>query len=114
MMRHTPKLIAVSLLLTASLAQAGGAQSGLVSSIHVRAQDGLISFYMSGTASGRATCAANQPYWIIKDETSNTGKQQLAMLMAAKATGKTISVTGLGTCTRWSDGEDVNDIAINP
>jgi len=113
-MRHTPKSIALCLLLTASFAQAGGTQTGLVTSIHVRAQDGLISFYMDGTASGRATCAANQPYWIIKDETSNSGKQQLSILMTAKATGKTISVTGLGTCTRWGDGEDVNDVAINP
>jgi len=45
---------------------------------------------------------------MIKDENSNTGKQQLAILLAARASGETITVDGSNTCTRWGDGEDVD------
>jgi hypothetical protein len=64
---------------------------------------------MLGTATGRPSCAT-VPYWIIKDENSNAGKKLFALLLLAKATGQTITVTGSGTCTRWFDGEDVDVI----
>jgi hypothetical protein len=66
---------------------------------------------MDGVASGKPTCAKN-PYWMIRDENSNAGKQQLATLLAAQATGKTVTVNGMGTCQRWLDGEDVNDVVL--
>ena len=58
-----------------------------------------------------APCAAN-PYWIVRDENSNAGKQQYSMILAAHAAGKTVSVTGMNTYIRWRDGEDVNEIKI--
>lgn len=88
-----------------------GQQTGQVIGVHVRASDGLIYFFITGSAAGRPGCAT-QPYWIIKNETSTTGRQQLAQLLAARASGATITVTGLNTCTRWGDGEDVDEITF--
>ena len=85
-----------------------GTQTGQVTSIYKRASDGLVYFYVSGQPAGRAQCAANTPYWMIRDENSVTGKQQLAMLMTARATGQAITVIGSNTCLRWGDGEDVD------
>lgn len=88
-----------------------GSQIGKVSYILVRASDGLIYFMMTGTPENRPPCATIN-YWMIKDENSNAGKQQLSLLLSAQAAGRTIRVFGLDSCTRWIDGEDVNFIQI--
>ena len=105
-------LVAAALAAISLPVLAGGTQSGQITQIAVRASDGLIVVYMSGTATGRPSCGASQPYWIVKDENSTTGKQQLAALMAARTTGQNVTITGLGTCTRWSDGEDINMVSF--
>lgn len=51
-------------------------------------------------------------YWIIKDENAEAGKQQYSMVLAAFTSGKTIKISGSNTCTRWRDGEDVNEIML--
>jgi hypothetical protein len=88
-----------------------GTQSGTITGLVNRTSDGLLFFYLSGPASGKASCAT-APYWVIKDENSNTGKRLLAMLLTAKVTGQSIYVTGAGACTRWVDGEDVDSISL--
>ena len=88
-----------------------GEQTGVVQAIITRSSDGLIHIYMSGTHTNRPPCATST-YWMIKDENSNTGKQQLAMLLLARATGQTISVSGTDSCTRWGDGEDLDAISL--
>ena len=50
--------------------------------------------------------------WMIKDENSVVGKSQLSMLLTVYVSGKTVTVIGDGTCTRWHDGEDVNVIYL--
>jgi hypothetical protein len=103
----------VQILLLGLSAQAyAGSQTGQVTQIVKRASDGLIYINMTGQASGRPQCAAAQFYWMIKDENSVTGKQQLAMLMMARATGQTVSVVGSNTCLRWGDGEDVDYVIL--
>ena len=67
---------------------------------------------MSGTAADRPSCALGQTYWMIKDENTVVGKSQLSMLLTAYASGKTVGVTGSGTCKRWGDGEDVDTIQL--
>ena len=88
-----------------------GTVEGTIGSLSQRASDGLIVVYISGTNSGRPTCAYQQ-YWLVKDENSSVGKGQYAMLLAAKLAGKSVRLVGSNTCTRWSDGEDINYIEI--
>ncbi len=106
------KLIYIPLLLCAlftASAWAAGTQTGQVTKIQIRASDGLVWFNMNGTAAGHPPCAFYN-YWMIKDENSNAGKQQLTQLLAARSSGQAITVTGGGTCTRWPNGEDVVEI----
>ena len=49
-------------------------------------------------------------YWIIKDEKSTTGRQQIATVMSAFAAGKHIYVTGANTCSKLANGEDIYEI----
>ena len=106
------KLIYISLLLCSLFtapAWAAGTQTGQVTMVMVRASDGLVWFNMNGKATGHPSCAFYN-YWMIKNENSNAGKQQLTQLLTARASGQAITVTGSGTCTRWPDGEDVGEI----
>ncbi|WP_114784698.1 hypothetical protein [Vibrio tetraodonis] len=107
------KILPILVLLFVSNFSFAGSQTGTVDRIIVRASDGLIYFYLDDPSSRvqPAPCAAN-PYWIVRDENSNAGKQQYSMILAAHAAGKTVSVTGMNTCIRWRDGEDVNEIKI--
>lgn len=109
------KKLIMCLLLVTSVNVSAGFQSGTVNYIIVRASDGLVYFTLKGgSMSGRPPCASIG-YWMIKDENSNAGRLQYSMLLSAHASGKTVRVTGMNTCTRWGDGEDVNSIRIvNP
>jgi hypothetical protein len=89
-----------------------GEQQGRITAIVVRDSDGLIYFNLTGTPSGKPVCAT-YGYWIIRNENSETGKRQYALLLAAAASGKEMRVVGANTCTRWHDGEDVNFIVLD-
>ncbi|MDH5325960.1 MAG: hypothetical protein OEZ68_00665 [Gammaproteobacteria bacterium] len=89
-----------------------GTQEGIITNILVRDSDGLHYFYVSGTQYDRPACSTGHTYWMIKDEASVAGRSQLAMILAAYMSKKTVRITGSNTCTRWGDGEDVNTIQL--
>ncbi|WP_372627600.1 hypothetical protein [Arsukibacterium sp.] len=102
------KFLLVSVLFTFGWPVSAGSQVGKVDYVIVRASDGLVFFgLIDGVKSGSPACATNS-YWMIRDENSEAGKKQYAMLLTAQASGRNIEVTGMNTCNRWSDGEDVN------
>lgn len=100
-------LILISFQLTAN----AGTQTGQITRLIIRASDGLVYFHMSGTATNKPACAKYE-YWMIKLEDSPAGKRQLAALLAAKSASQTITVVGANTCTRWNDGEDIEEIHL--
>ncbi|MDP5278255.1 hypothetical protein Q9Q95_04905 [Sphingomonas sp. DG1-23] len=87
-------------------AQANSSE-GKVKSLVVRASDGLQYVVIESAFSGRAACAANTSYYMIADEHSDAGKSQMAILLSAYMSGKSVLIEGSGTCTRWTDGEDI-------
>ena len=86
-----------------------GSVIGTVADVQVRASDGLTYVTINGTASGKPACATHD-YWIILNENSAAGSRQFAQLLAAKASGQSVTITGANTCTRWPDGEDINAV----
>jgi hypothetical protein len=88
-----------------------GLQEGIVTNLYIRASDHLIYFELSGANSSKPACA-QQSYWMIRDENSLTGKQQLASILLAWSMGKRIRIQGAGTCLRWYDGEDVEMVIL--
>lgn len=101
--------LSFGLSFSASHSALAGSQTGRIVHLHVRASDGLVYVVLDGALSGRPACATIA-YWMIKNETSSTGKQQLAQLLAAKASGQEITIVGTNTCSRWHDGEDIDEI----
>ncbi|HSX52052.1 MAG TPA: hypothetical protein VLF09_13895 [Cellvibrio sp.] len=103
------KIIVLSVLLFCANCIAGS-QTGKVQRILAR-EDGLLYVILDGVPTGKPQCATIG-YWMIKDENSNYGKAQLSLLMMAFASGKTVTIEGRNTCSRWSDGEDISGIDV--
>lgn len=110
-----PLAVVATVILTSPVA-AGGVQAGKVGTITMRsgdvgtAHDSLVVVtLLGGSPTGQPACALNS-YWFIRDAKSEIGKQQIAMLMTAKATGKAVAIKGTGACVRWGDGEDIWEI----
>lgn len=97
-------------LLCISSAAVAGTVTGKVVRLQTRASDGLQSVEVAGALSGRPPCASRYNYFMIRDEHSDTGKAQYAMLMAAYLSGKIVTVDGANACTRWGDGEDIETV----
>jgi hypothetical protein len=49
---------------------------------------------------------------MIKDERSDAGKAQFAMLLSAQLSGNSVTVDGAGVCSRWGDGEDIEHVML--
>ena len=94
-----------------TVALAGGGQTGKITFLTLRGSDGLVLVELAGSATGKPGCALYS-YWILRDETSLIGKQQLAFLLAAKAAGQTVAISGTGSCSRWHDGEDIDTVQL--
>lgn len=107
------KKITVLLFTLFSFSAFAGEQTGKVSTLYARAKDGLhLVTLTEGSARSNSPACATHNYWLIKDENSVTGKSQFSQLLAAKMSGKSVSIHGLNTCSRWGDGEDINIIII--
>ena len=105
------KVLFLLLVLAVSPAYAGK-QTGNVDMDIVRARDGLRFLTLSGGSKTDSPTCATAGYWMIIDENSNVGKQQYSMILTAHASGKTVTVSGANTCSRWRDGEDVDYIQL--
>lgn len=102
--------------LNGNTAQATSEQSGYNVKVWI---DPVLGVYFelvnSTTRTGKPTCANGNNRWSIVDETSDIGKQQLAMLLSANANGKTIDVIGASSeCSRSGTMEDVRVLYIAP
>ncbi len=111
------KFIKVSMLVSLVLVGlvnivSASTQEGKITHLFVRASDGLTYFFLDSAIPNDKPACATHNYWMIKDENSEVGKKQYAMLLAAHSAGRTIKVSGMGTCTRWGDGEDVNSVVL--
>lgn len=103
---------AMAFAVLSSSALAGGNQAGYIANLLIRSSDGLVYVYITGAASDKPACAKNV-YWMIKDENSPTGMKQLALLMMAQSKKRFVNITGAGTCSRWSDGEDIDVVNVS-
>ena len=92
-------------------AWAGSSGEGKIIRLQVRATDGLHFVVIDGPLAGRPSCAT-QSYYMIADEHSDAGKDQFAVLLSAYMSGRAVMIEGTGTCTRWSDGEDIMAITL--
>jgi hypothetical protein len=99
-------LAAASLLLP--FAANAGQSTGQITYLAQRA-DGLIYVTLNANITGSPGCATHS-YFIIYNENSDAGKRQFAMLVAAKAGALQVRIYGKNTCTRWSDGEDIDEV----
>lgn len=103
--------LALGTLLSAPLL--AGEVTGKVASLIARSSDGLHYVVLDGAIANQPPCATKS-YFMVKDETSDTGKSQFAMLLSAYMANRTVTIFGTGGCSRWSDGEDIDGIILRP
>ncbi|MCW0367120.1 hypothetical protein NB699_002103 [Xanthomonas sacchari] len=113
-LRRSRRLAAGALALSLSTGLASASNvTGTIKDLSVRATDGMHYVVINGTPTQRPACAANTTYDMSKDEASDTGKAQLAMLLSACMAGKPVWIEGADACTRWGDGEDVRTVSFH-
>lgn len=82
------RISCISLLCFISVGVLAGEQTGKVASLLARVSDGLHLVDLSGgTEKSNSPACATHKYWLIKDESSTTGKSQFSQLLAAKMAG---------------------------
>jgi len=90
-----------------------GIYTGKIATIYIRQSDGIVYVVVQGTPTGKPACATNSNHYVmIKDENSAAGKRLLAALLTAHSVGRTVQILGANTCTRWVDGEDIDELYI--
>ncbi len=116
MKMETKKICAVSgLLLSLAIAQptyARGTATGLVES--VTSSDNVINVYLSvdsSPVSGETipACVTRQDFFVL----SSDQKNQLAILLTAKALDTMVKVNGKGSCDVNGKAEDISSVRIN-
>lgn len=111
------KLSAFSLLILLPLSSTAGEQGGVVTEIRV-SSPGIANpthVLLSSTTTdtqrkSRPTCAT-QDWWQINTDTT-VGKNILATLLAAQASGKSVTIWGNGSCTLRTDMEDIVQVGV--
>lgn len=87
-----------------------GTSGGVVTLLMAHAHD--IVIFSAGTHERKPSCSVINDEWALS-LTTPTGKAMYAILLLAKAQGKTVSVQGTGVCTAWLDRETPMYIQIN-
>lgn len=98
--KSIPVLVGTILLATSAHA---GSSSGKVTTLLVNSSNFL--FFTVGTKIGSPLCGNNNE-WAINLATAQ-GKSIYALLLAAKALDKNVTISGNNTCNNWGDREDV-------
>jgi len=79
---------------------AGTATAVTISALQINTTIGDYLFIaVNGTDSGPASCSTNTQYQFVLNLTTNEGQQTMALLLAARASGATVTIIGTGACT---------------
>ena len=113
------KLTILLLLALESGAAFAGTQSGTVNLVQTSYASSashpgyMFLFLDGGTKTGSPACStnANGARWVINNAWP-AAKSQLAILLAALASGKQVQITGSNACEVWGDSETVIDIRV--
>ena len=107
-MKITKYLAFLLIITSSSLLAQGGSKGGTI--VHVASVDDAILFSIKdNTESNRPACASTKRFAVHKDSS------HAALVLTAFTTGKKLHhVRGAGTCSLWSNAEDVRWIEICP
>lgn len=101
--------VLVSLSLLAGSANAGTSTGPIAM---IMAHVGDIVIFDAGSHQGKPACHTVGEQWALSLATP-TGRAMYALLLSAQIQGKSVSVTGSGTCSAWGDRESPLFIIIN-
>jgi hypothetical protein len=103
-------LLVLALGLYATTAHAGTVSGAIVEEVRVT-DTGMIEIVVNKTISGSASCAENKNAMAL-DISDEAGDAVLKIAIAAHLSGKTVKLSGKGTCNRSSSKEDLSWIRL--
>jgi hypothetical protein len=86
--------------------------SGTVSNVLVDNVGGPYAFYMNGARTTPPACATDTA-WVITTPSGDNAKAMFSSILTAFSAGKTVDVTGTGTCPSGITRESVQFIEVN-
>lgn len=111
------RMLAIALVFIVGHVHAGE-QTGTVTMDHGQYSSGSSSagltffFLQGGPKAAIPTCNTYGSRWVINNNWP-AAKFQVAVVLAAVTSGKTVTVRGSGDCAIWFDSETVIDIRLN-
>lgn len=108
----------ISMMLVMASTAGAGEQTGTVKMDYGQhtsgsTSAGLMFFVLQGAAkTGTPACNTYNSRWVINNNWP-AARIQVAILITAITSGKTVTVRGSGDCSQWSDSETATDIRLN-
>jgi hypothetical protein len=72
---------------------------------------GMIFIEVSSAKSGNPSCSTNSNWGFVLPLTTALENQMLAVILSARTTGATVTLTGSGVCDTYSNVETLQDIS---
>jgi hypothetical protein len=105
-----PIVLSLGAILTSSLAQAS-LTTATIAQVLVWSSGNLVYVYPIGGIAGSPACGATLPYYSFS-YSRPMASAYLAALLAAQASGATVTIWGTGACTDQSTSETLDYLRI--
>jgi hypothetical protein len=109
----------ISMMVAAGSAQAGVITAETIIGLSIstatnfQGQSGFVVVYLSGTETNKPACDTGSYASFAINAGTTAGAAVIAQLIATQAQGRTISITGTGTCTLTPGVEDLYSTTVN-
>jgi hypothetical protein len=104
-------VLPASIAVLADVAQAGTSSGPVTELKAISSTTPNIVVFVAGSHAGKPGCSTVADEWALSLATEG-GRAQYALLLAASAMGRTVTVMGTGSCT-WPDREAPSYITLN-
>lgn len=111
------KLLSSVLLALITCGTIAGESTGTISKIFIAKENSTVGstsgavMFSAGPHTNKPACSNVGDDWAIPLETE-AGRAMYSLLLTASTTGKSIHVSGTGSCGGWPDREEPNSIQI--
>ncbi len=105
-------LVALSVAFAAYLIPTPASACCSVTTGHIKSINylpaGIFFFSLDAQTNGASACNTQKRFSV--NINNSTGKALMALVLASQASGTTMQILGLQTCTTWPDSEDVGSL----
>jgi hypothetical protein len=98
-------LAALCLIALSATASAGSVTGATIRQVQIQTNYNMVFIAISTAKTGNPSCSANGQFGFVLPLTTALDNQMLAVLLSARATGATVTLTGTGVCDTYPSVE---------